>query len=119
MCKKYWGKELFRKVKTNRPHSRRKQSGVRKKNMSNIPLNISCYQDALEIMEAMPPQTNVCKCGKVINHGNKKNPWFSLWCPEYRAYLKSKPKSKLDLVMEKKHRAIDNNLFAQALGVIL
>lgn len=84
--------------------------------MSNIPLNISCYQDVLDMNLQEP--TNVCKCGKVIEHkGTSK--WCSLWCPEYRAYLKSKPKTKLDLIMEKKHRAIDNTLFAQAMGVIL
>lgn len=89
-----------------------------KKRMNTYNPRIADWQDAQVFMEQAVPLQNVCKCGKVIEHGGK-SPWCNLWCPEYRKYLASKPKSKLDLVIEKKRRQIDNNLFAQALGVVL
>lgn len=109
---------------SNIPKKCRKCKILQKNGILDACINHTVYLDSDDYMQALDIQNELiknhrfCKCGKVIEHkGTSK--WCSLWCPEYKAYLASKPKSKLDLIMEKKHRAIDNTLFAQAMGVIL
>lgn len=66
--------------------------------------SIADWQDAETFMEveAQKEKGRFCKCGLEITHGNSKNPWCSVRCPEYRRYLASKPRSRLAIETDKK-----------------